>query len=117
MERMTAQEFANIFSNFVNTYSFGSGNDEFVEHFKRQHNTLQASMIRLMLTAIEAMAKGDMYIDGRNQSAHETCKKVIEGYKQMIAKDFEEQKGGSYKSDLDYVASDHCLPSKYIGFV
>lgn len=113
-----AQELAENFSNFVNR-SNSRSQAEFIEAFKRQHRTLQQSMVKSMLGVIEAVAERSYPTDGRNEESHNVCSKLIKGYKGQVAKDFAEERYQNKlkESDILYIKSDNCLPSKRLPLI
>jgi hypothetical protein len=114
--KMTGKELAEAMSDFVN--SFGSKSPEFIEGFTRQHRTLQQSMMRLMLQTIEAIASPDYSFDARNESSHETAKKLMEGFKLVEAENFKAQRGGVLTEyDRKYIESDNFVPSGYMSSI
>jgi hypothetical protein len=118
MSRMTGLELAKAFSNYVNG-SNSHEHEDFVAGFKRQHPTLQQSMMRAMMAVIEECAKPDYRPDGRNQGTHDLCKGIVKGYKDSIGKEFAAERYLNKLSESDerYLASENCVPSKALGFV
>ena len=58
---------------------------EWVHHFRREHRTLQASAIRVLLQALVFYGdSGDAYYDLRNEAAVEACKLVRQAADQPI---------------------------------
>ena len=118
MNRLTGLELAEAFSDFVNG-SNSHEHEEFVKGFNRQHRTLQQSMMRTMMAVVENCASPDYGRDGRNEGTHTLCKTLVKGYKDSVSKEFaaHHYDGKATASDESYVASEHCLPSKALGFV
>ena len=79
MSKLTAEELANEFSNFVNNYN--RDDEAFVNAFFRQHRTLQQSMFGLMFKVIEKGASGDIGTDPRNQASIDKCKEIVEAFR------------------------------------
>lgn len=80
MDKLNEKELADAFSDSVNKYGFDD--KVFAEQFKRQHRTLQQSMMRAMLTCIKAAADEENYhYDGRNESTHKVCKEIVQLWK------------------------------------
>ena len=102
------------FGNFVNSY--GHDTNAFIEAFSRQHRTLQQSMVRVMLATIEHVASDDYHTDGRNEQSKEVAKTIIKGFKSQVAI---EQRGQFLTEERvqDYVKSDYCIPSKFLGTI
>jgi hypothetical protein len=118
MSKLTGLELANAFSDFVNG-SNSHEHDEFVRAFSRQHRTLQQSMMRTMMAVVENCASPDYGRDGRNEGTHTLCKTLVKGYKDSVTVEFKET---AYKNTLSestksYIAGEHCVPSKSLGFV
>ena len=118
MPENVANELLRKFSNYVNG-SNSHDHKEFIKAFSRQHPTLQQSMMRTMLATIEAVASPDYRVDGRNQGSKDMAIKLIKGYKHIIGEEFklERYENKLKESDISYLESDTCLPSKYLGFV
>lgn len=76
-----ATEVAETMTNFVNTFSSGITNKQFIEAMNRQHRTLQQSFTRLCLTWLENCASDEYRFDGRNEGTHNTCKELISEFK------------------------------------
>ena len=70
-----AQQLAEDFSNFVNSY--GHDTDAFIQAFSRQHRTLQQSMMRVMFKTIEHVASDEYLTDGRNESSQKVAKQIV----------------------------------------
>lgn len=117
MSRLTGEELAKEFSNYVNGKSHE--HEDFVAGFKRQHRTLQQSMMRAMMAVIEECAKPEYRTDHRNQGTHDLCKTLVKGYKDSVSVEFAAQHhdGKATESDERYIASENCVPSKSLGFV
>jgi hypothetical protein len=118
MSRLTGLELAEAFSDFVNG-SNSHEHEEFINGFNRQHRTLQQSMMRTMMAVIENCAEPDYGRDGRNQGTHDLAKILVKGYKDSVSKEFAAQHfdGKTTESDEKYIASEHCVPSKALGFI
>jgi hypothetical protein len=104
--------FAREFEDFVNGYS--SDNDkDFVEGFKRMHNTLQQSSVRLMFKCIEAMAE-TQYVDARNSSSKDVAVKMIEGFRKEQIEMYIRQ-GTSPERAKECVGT--FKPSEFLGYI
>ncbi len=109
-----AKQLAEDFGNFVNSY--GHDTDAFIEAFSRQHRTLQQSMVRVMLATIEHVASDEYSTDGRNEQSKAVAQTIIKGFKTQTAI---EQRDLFLTEDRvnDYVNSDYCIPSKFLGTI
>lgn len=65
-------------TDFVNSYSLKS--EQFCDAMSQEHRTLQQSFTRLCLKWIEYVADNEYRTDGRNETSHEVCKRMIELY-------------------------------------
>lgn len=74
-----AQNIAKEMSNFVN--SFSSDHEGFITEMGNDHRTLQQSFTKLCLKWIEFVGSDDYRHDLRNQDSHETCKKIVNDFK------------------------------------
>lgn len=131
MERVTALEVANKFSDFVNGFDHKGQTQEFIKAISnekfttpeaefnnalgRQHRTLQQSMFRVMLGVIEHMASNDFHTDGRNEGSKKVAKQLIAGFKLQIAQEFRDQ-GVSEERIAEYMKADFG-PSAYLGYI
>ena len=79
--RKSAKEMASEMTDFVNTFS-SEPKKEFIHAMSCEHRTLQQSFTRLCLEWIEHCASQDYRTDGRNESTHQTCKAMVEAYKE-----------------------------------
>lgn len=110
MERLNGKQLAEAFSDSVNNYNFD--HEGFVETFTRQHRTLQQSMIKAMLMAVERCAEPDYGRDGRNEDAHVTCKRMVAGWRKEFAKDLLKAKDYWTQEKADeFVNEDYVKPS------
>jgi hypothetical protein len=107
-----AQQLAEDFSNFVNSY--GHDTDAFIQAFSRQHRTLQQSMMRVMFKTIEHVASDEYRTDGRNESSQKVAKQIVKGFKTQV---FEDEKTNFLTEERakDYANSEYCIPSQYLG--
>ena len=78
MERPDVNQLVEEITNYVNTMSLKP--EEFTDSMSRQHRTLQQSFTRLCLKWIEYCASEEYTYDPRNESSHETCKKLVEAF-------------------------------------
>lgn len=92
-------------SDFVNTFNRES-NNQFCEAMSREHRTLQQAFTRLCFEWMEYVASDNYRTDPRNADSHETCKLLMELYRQHMSKDFS-------GSTLDLMAK----PSKSLGTI
>ena len=109
-----AKALAENFGNFVNSY--GHDTEAFIEAFSRQHRTLQQSMMRVMLSTIEHVASDAYHTDGRNEQSKEIAKTIIKGFKLQVAIEQRDQFLTEERVQ-DYVNSDYCIPSKFLGTI
>ena len=112
MSKLNGEELANTFADSVNTFNFDR--DGFIKTFKKQHRTLQQSMIRAMIACIEEVASDNYYYDGRNEAAHKTCKLMVEGWKVAKIDDLVKNDNEGYWTDnkIDsYVNDENTKPS------
>jgi hypothetical protein len=79
--RKSAKEIVTEMTDFVNTYS-NESRKEFIKEMSNEHRTLQQSFTRLCLEWIEHCASSDYRTDGRNEATHQTCKLMVEAYKE-----------------------------------
>lgn len=86
MSKLSGKELANAFSDAVNSSNFKV--DEFVEHFTRQHRTLQQSMFGAMLSIVAKVGSDDYRTDGRNEQSKKTAKKLLDGYEEETYKEY-----------------------------
>jgi len=86
MSRLSGKELADAFSDAVNSSNFKV--EEFVEHFSRQHRTLQQSMFGAMLAVVSKVGSDDYRTDGRNEQSKETAKKLLDGYEEETYKEY-----------------------------
>lgn len=71
-----SKEIVNQVTNYVNT--FGDVHTEFIKNMEMEHRTLQQSFTRLCLKWMEHVASDEYRYDLRNQQSHETCKLMME---------------------------------------
>lgn len=74
-----SKEIVNNLTDYVNT--FGDVHTEFIKIMETEHRTLQQSFTRLCLKWIEHVASEKYRYDLRNQQSHETCKLMMELFK------------------------------------
>tara|TARA_R110000772_G_C13310268_1_gene440064 strand:+ start:12373 stop:12720 length:348 start_codon:yes stop_codon:yes gene_type:complete len=110
MSRLSPQELANEFSNFVNGSS-DEKNQEFVNHFCNQHRTLQQSMFGVMMQVLEKVGHESYRTDGRNQSSHETGKTLLKGYKTQMKKELMESDPNFWTEERAIDQANRCKPS------
>jgi len=96
------------FSRFVNNYNCKE--DQFVEKILNDHPTLQQSSMRVILKVVEGMAAKE-YVDGRNQSSRDVCRKLLAGYTEEWVKLFMERDGDSEEKARKYVTNEAFRPS------
>jgi|GEM_PF-1566826 hypothetical protein len=97
MSKLTEAELIQEFSNTVNNFSFDR--TAFADAFKKEHRTLQQSMMRAMIECISVAASDDYSYDDRNKASHETCKLMIKGWKVEKAKALKESSNDGYWTD------------------
>lgn len=66
-------------TDYVNT--FGDTHTEFIKNMELEHRTLQQSFTRLCLKWIEHVASEEYRYDLRNEQSHQTCKLIMELFK------------------------------------
>jgi hypothetical protein len=59
----------------------------FNELMTREHRTLQQSFTRLCLSWLETAASEDYRTDGRNEQTHKIAKQLMDGFKDLQAKE------------------------------
>ena len=82
---LPTKELVKEITNYVNTFSNKSG--EFNEAMSNEHRTLQQSFTRLALAWIEHVASDEYRHDGRNEASHNTCKQLMDGFKELQARE------------------------------
>ena len=81
-ERQTGQEVAQDLERYVNNMSLDYRKNDFIETIvTRTHNTLQQSIVRLMLNTIKGIADQE-YHDGRNEAAVKACRFIVRQMKE-----------------------------------
>jgi hypothetical protein len=89
------------FSQAVNYY--GDPAPAFVEAFKRQHRTLQASMFRVLLKLIEALSSDDYRTDLRNEAVKEQAQLLLRGWEQALLRRDQWRIGRANGKPSDYI--------------
>lgn len=110
-----AKEVTKILTDYVN-HRRSRTSKAFTEAFNREHNTLQQSVFKLMLELMEFMATEDYRTDGRNAESKKVAKRLLEGYKLMMKKEFMAQ-GDSEARAEQYASGECALPSKYLPLI
>lgn len=109
MEETKGFKMAGEVSDYVN--NMGHNPDEFVAGVLRQHRTLQQSIFRLFFKCIEAMAqRDDNFTDLRNRASRDTCRMLVNGYKEEMRKFYIGQ-GMSEERAKEYSEMDVVIPS------
>lgn len=111
-EERTSQA-VNTLSDFVNTFD-ADRYSEFAKQFKREHRTLQQSMIRLFVTVIEEVGDGEYHTDARNEGSKKLCEDIMKGWRKVMSEEFVKY-GYSEEKAADMV-KDFKL-SKHLGYV
>jgi hypothetical protein len=114
MERLTGKQLAEALGDFVNNYNHDA--EGFIKHFQRQHRTLQQSSFRLILSLIETIASDDYATDGRNEQSHAVAKKLLNGFKGEVVKQYMEQ-GDSRESAEKFASSEYSVPSRFLSCI
>ena len=78
-------DFAKVFSYFVNVNSFGMRPDretaKLLEAMTTDHRTLQANYVRFAAAVLVAFAEmGDEYLDPRNETAVYTARRAVQSW-------------------------------------
>lgn len=71
-----AKKVVSEMTDYVNT--FGDVHTEFVKSMEMEHRTLQQSFTKLCLKWMEHVASSEYRFDDRNKQSHETCKLMME---------------------------------------
>ena len=91
----------NDFSNVVNSMSFGDDELKIVfKEFSKQHNTLQQSMFRVIISLIVQMSTDEYKTDGRNEFSKKIAIQLVTGFADQIKEQFLNE--GDYKGDAFY---------------
>jgi hypothetical protein len=111
-EELTKEVVKNL-SDFVNTFD-SDRYAEFAKQFKREHRTLQQSMIRLFVTVIEEVGDGEYHTDARNEGSKKLCKDIMSGWRKVMTEEF--VKHGYSEEKAAELVKDFKL-SKNLGYV
>lgn len=71
-----SQQLVSEMTNYVN--KFGDVHTDFIKNMEFEHRTLQQAFTRLCLKWIEHVSSPEYRYDLRNQQSHETCKLMME---------------------------------------
>ncbi len=92
-------------TNIVNNFNYDENIEVFYNAFKREHRTLQQSLMRVMLGTIQKIASDEQYgTDARNADTKKVCTDLIEAFDNAMTVKYG-------KSSTPY------LPSKFLGTV
>ena len=109
---LKGDELMGAFTDMVN-YRGKEDVTKFLEQFKKEHNTLQQSVFRVMMETIDLMASEDIYVDGRNESSQAVAKAILRGFREEMRLKFIAE-GCSEERALEYSKMDMTRPSQYL---
>lgn len=112
-EQQEAKKLTDALSDYVN---YRKSNKAFSEAFKREHRTLQQSMLRMFLELIEEMASENYHTDGRNEDSKKIAQTLINGFKMVKQQEYIQQ-GISEERAKEYTSGEGAKPSKYLPFI
>lgn len=116
MSKLTPQELAEAFTDFVNS-SNKEKNEEFIKIFSWQHRTLQQSGFGLMLQTLEHIASDNYNTDPRNEDSKKVAQTILKGFKMAQTAQFIAE-GTSEARAKEYMEMDGFdKPSRYLGFI
>jgi hypothetical protein len=79
-----SKKLADEITNYLNT--FGDKSEEFNNAMSTEHRTLQQNFTRLVLGWIEHVGSDSYRHDGRNEASHKTCKQLLDGFREIQAR-------------------------------